>query len=143
VQCGGVTIIDDTYNASPTAARAALEVLRDLEGSGRRIVVMGDMAELGSSSEYWHMQLGEQIVTVCGADMVIACGQHASEVIAGAYEAGLPHNGGYTFGSIQAAQNFLASQIRPGDAVLVKGSRIMQMEKIVSEINSTKQAQAA
>jgi UDP-N-acetylmuramoyl-tripeptide--D-alanyl-D-alanine ligase len=143
VQRGGVTIIDDTYNASPTAARAALEVLRDLEGTGRRIVVMGDMAELGSSSEYWHMQLGEQTVTVCGADIVIACGAHAEDIVAGAYEAGLPHNGGYTFASTQAAQTFLTSLIRPGDAVLVKGSRIMQMETIVTEINTIRQAQAA
>ena len=142
-QRGGVTIIDDTYNASPTAARAALEVLRDLDGPGRRIVVMGDMAELGSASEYWHQQLGEQTVTVCGADLVVACGEHAEEILAGAYGAGLPHNDGYTFSNATAAQRFLTNLIRPGDAVLVKGSRIMRMETIVGEISVSRQAQAA
>jgi len=143
VQRGGVTIIDDTYNASPTAARAALEVLRDLDGPGRRIVVMGDMAELGSTSGYWHMQVGEQTVTVCGADIVIACGEHAADVLAGAYEAGLPHSDGYSFANAQAAHGFLASLIRPGDALLVKGSRVMHMETIVNEIQTVRQAQAA
>ena len=143
MQKQGVTIIDDTYNASPTAARAALEVLRDMDNTGRRIVVVGDMAELGSTSDVWHNQLGEQTVTVCGADVVIACGEYSKAVLAGAYDAGLPKQDGHCFPNTAAAQLYLSTVIRPGDAVLVKGSRRMQMETIVAGLQTEQIAKAA
>ena len=67
---GGATIIDDTYNASPVAMRAALELLRDFDAPGRRIVVCGDMRELGDALEPTAPQLGDQVVTLCGADLL-------------------------------------------------------------------------
>ncbi|MGA2255695.1 MAG: UDP-N-acetylmuramoyl-tripeptide--D-alanyl-D-alanine ligase, partial [Thermoguttaceae bacterium] len=66
----GATIINDTYNSSPTAMRAALELLHDFDAAGRRIVVCGDMAELGAQSIALHWQMGKDIVQIGGAELV-------------------------------------------------------------------------
>ena len=68
VQVGDVTVINDAYNASPTAMRAALELLRELESPGRRVVICGDMMELGDHSANLHSRLGREIVTKSGSD---------------------------------------------------------------------------
>ncbi len=83
IEIRGAIIIDDTCNSNPTAMRAALELLRDFESTGRRIVVCGDMAESGSQSIALHWQMGKEIVQIGGADLVIACGQFARHVTAG------------------------------------------------------------
>ncbi len=74
IEIRGATIINDAYNASPMAMKAALEVLREFDAPGRRIVVSGDMCELGDEAPGLHHELGEQIVTLCGADLLIVCG---------------------------------------------------------------------
>ena len=87
-QSGGATIVNDSYNSSPTAMRAALELLREIDSPGRRIVVAGDMGDLGETAAIWHRRLGEEVVNLCGADLLIACGQHASETATAATAAG-------------------------------------------------------
>ena len=77
VEIRGATVIDDTCDSDPAAMRAALELLRDFDITGRRIVICGDMAELGPHSIALHWQLGKDIVEVGGAELVIACGQFA------------------------------------------------------------------
>ena len=62
IEIRGATIINDTYNSNPTAMRAALELLRDFDAAGRRIVICGDMAELGPQSIALHWQMGKDIV---------------------------------------------------------------------------------
>lgn len=134
VELRGATIINDTYNANPTAMRAALELLREFDAPGRRIVVAGDMAELGEESAELHWQLGEQVVTVCGADLLIACGQHAREVVGGARASGMPKAHAIRCRTAEDVLPFLAQAITPGDVVLVKGSRLMAMERIVESL---------
>ena len=136
IEVRGATIINDAYNANPAAMRAALELLRDFETSGRRIVVCGDMAELGGDAPLLHSQLGSQVVTLCGADVLIACGEYAGQVVAAARAAGMPHAHAIPCRSPEDTLPFLGQAILPGDVVLVKGSRVLAMERIVDALHS-------
>ncbi len=120
---GEATIINDTYNASPVSMRAALELLRDFDAPGRRIVVCGDMRELGDAARRLHEHLGDQIVTLCGADIVLACGEHAAEVVAGARAAGMPRSRAVVADDVDELRLRCERLLQPGDVVLVKGSR--------------------
>ncbi len=143
IQLRGATIINDTYNASPTAMRAALELLRDFDSHGRRIVVCGDMAELGEESARLHYELGGEIVSLCGADLVIACGQQARHVIEGARKAGMPGGRAIPCETPDAAFPYLGQAILPGDVVLVKGSRAMAMERVIEALRQYPQRRSA
>ena len=131
IEIRGATIINDTYNASPTAMRAALELVRDFDALGRRIIVCGDMAELGDESAVLHRRLGGQIVTLCDAHMLIACGQFARQVTSGARAAGMPRSRSIACRTAEETLPYLGQMILPGDVVLVKGARVMGMERVV------------
>jgi UDP-N-acetylmuramoyl-tripeptide--D-alanyl-D-alanine ligase len=133
---GGATVIDDTYNSSPVAMRAALELLRDFDAPGRRIVVCGDMRELGEAAGRLHRHLGDQIVTLCGADILVACGQHADEVVAGAQAAGMPQSRAVAVASPEEVLAHIENELEPGDVVLVKGSRALAMERLVESLHA-------
>jgi UDP-N-acetylmuramoyl-tripeptide--D-alanyl-D-alanine ligase len=139
----GATIIDDTYNASPAAMTAALELLRDFHAPGRRIVVCGDMRELGPASGQLHEQLGDEIVTVCGADLLLACGDHSHLVVAGARAAGMPRANAVARRRVEDLLTEFPLELQPGDVVLVKGSRILAMERLVESLASEPEACAA
>ncbi|HEX3727539.1 MAG TPA: UDP-N-acetylmuramoyl-tripeptide--D-alanyl-D-alanine ligase, partial [Pirellulales bacterium] len=139
----GATIIDDTYNASPVAMRAALELLRDFDAHGRRIVVCGDMGELGDEAESLHYNLGDQVVTLCGADRLVAFGSHAEEVVAGARAAGMPRDHGTACHERQELIEICRSLMQSGDVVLVKGSRQMAMEQLVEALRQQPRSCAA
>lgn len=143
IETRGATIINDTYNASPTAMRAALELLRDFDAPGRRIIVCGDMAELGEESIRLHRQLGSQIVSICGADLLIACGEHARDVVSGARAAGMPTTRAIPCRTPEETLPFLGQVILPGDVVLVKGSRVMAMERLVEAMQRYPQRRTA
>ncbi len=134
VRVGGVSVINDAYNASPVAMRAALELLRDFETNGRRVVVCGDMLELGELSESLHCRLGEETVTLCVADALVVCGEKAQHVVQGAVKAGMPEERAVAFRWPEQAVPWLIDYLRPGDVVLVKGSRAMEMERIVHRL---------
>ncbi|MBN1590803.1 MAG: UDP-N-acetylmuramoyl-tripeptide--D-alanyl-D-alanine ligase [Pirellulales bacterium] len=127
----GATVINDAYNANPASMRAALELVRDFDTSGRRIIVCGDMAELGDESTWHHFRLGRDVVTVCGADLLIACGQFARPVVDGARAAGMPTTRTIPCATPEEALPYLGQAILPGDVVLVKGSRSMNMERVI------------
>jgi UDP-N-acetylmuramoyl-tripeptide--D-alanyl-D-alanine ligase len=127
----GTTIINDSYNSNPTAMRAALELLREFEVSGRRIVICGDMAELGTQSIALHWQMGKDIVHVGGADLVIACGRFARHVTAGARSTGMIRSRAVPCDTLEDAMPYFGQVVMPGDVVLVKGSRFMAMERLI------------
>ncbi|MEW6724842.1 MAG: UDP-N-acetylmuramoyl-tripeptide--D-alanyl-D-alanine ligase [Bacillota bacterium] len=128
----GVTIIDDSYNASPASVRAALHTLADEAGTRRRVAILGDMLELGERENELHYQLGPAIVAA-GVSLLVAVGPRSRHTATGAEAAGLAGRICWVSDNQQAlevAREFLAA----GDVVLVKGSRGMKMEEIVTAL---------
>jgi len=129
---GGARVINDAYNASPASMRSALELLREDNAPGRRIVVCGDMRELGAESRRFHLRTGDDVVTLCGADMLVACGDYATDVVEGATAAGMPKQRTFACRSAEEVRPVLARIVGPGDVVLLKGSRAVGLERVVS-----------
>ncbi|MDH3371344.1 MAG: UDP-N-acetylmuramoyl-tripeptide--D-alanyl-D-alanine ligase, partial [Gammaproteobacteria bacterium] len=118
-------IIDDTYNANPTSVAAGLQVLREF--SGERVLVLGDMGELGSSSADIHFRVGE-LATRIGIQRLFAIGEF-SRIAVGAFGKGARH-----FETHESLIEALLNCLHADMTVLVKGSRIMRMERIVAGI---------
>jgi len=133
---GGVTLIDDTYNSSPSAMRAALELVGGVATSGRRYVVAGDMLELGASAEAWHRTIGEEVVNVARADGLWACGQFARDVVTGARDAGMPVGQALACREPLDVADALTRQLTRGDVVLVKGSNSLGMHRVVEKVTA-------
>ncbi len=124
-------IIDDTYNASPVATEAAIDVLKEVKGS-RKIAVLGDMLELGKMTEEAHRAIGEKIIGI--ANMLIVVGPRAKFIAEGAIDAGFPQKEVYSFDSSQTVAKFLTGVIEKGDIVLLKGSQGVRLERAVEAI---------
>ncbi len=122
---GGSTILDDTYNASPTSTIAALDVLAALEG--RKIAVLGDMLELGDVEEAGHRQVGRHAAGI--VSLLIVLGERSRLTADEAKQAGLSEV--YHVASHAEAIDKLKGILSANDSVLVKGSRGMTMERIV------------
>ncbi len=129
---GGVTILDDAYNANPQSMAAAAAVLGEAEDR-RRVAVVGDMLELGEESERFHREVGAAFAGA-GTDKLIAVGEFARYIACGADEAGLAETAYYT--DVETALPDILSEKRPGAAILVKASRAMHFEKIVEALTS-------
>jgi UDP-N-acetylmuramoyl-tripeptide--D-alanyl-D-alanine ligase len=136
-------LIDDSYNASPTAMRAALELLREVDTPGERVIVCGDMAELGEASTQWHRQIGEEIVTRGGADRLIACGRHAEDIVFAARKAGMPAARTAACKELNETISFVRHAVKPGSAVLVKGARVLGLERVADAIRGQSMRRAA
>jgi UDP-N-acetylmuramoyl-tripeptide--D-alanyl-D-alanine ligase len=130
---GGVTVINDAYNASPASMRAALATLVDIRAQGRRIAVLGDMAELGSLTELAHFSLGE-IVARSGIDVLITVGDRARRIADGAVAEGMAPSSVRPCSGVAEASEVLDDLLAPGDVVLVKASRCMELERVVEGI---------
>ncbi|MCX6744051.1 MAG: UDP-N-acetylmuramoyl-tripeptide--D-alanyl-D-alanine ligase, partial [Candidatus Parcubacteria bacterium] len=128
-------IIDDTYNSSPVAVKAALEVLQtiNLPAGKRKIAVLGDMLELGDRSASAHREIGFKVVEH-GFDFLVAVGQEAKLIAESAKEAGMSAEKVEYFEDRDKAGIFVQNLIEAGDLILVKGSQGIRMEKIVLEI---------
>jgi UDP-N-acetylmuramoyl-tripeptide--D-alanyl-D-alanine ligase len=132
----GVTIVNDAYNSSPASMRAALKLLREIDAPGRRIVVSGDYSDLGDVAALWHQRLGQDVVNLCGADLLIACGRNSAAVANASVAAGMPADRAIACRRWDEALEQLNAVVRPGDVVLVKGARSMGMERIVENFKS-------
>jgi UDP-N-acetylmuramoyl-tripeptide--D-alanyl-D-alanine ligase len=126
---GGVTVVCDCYNANPSSMRAALESFGNIEAKGRRIAVLGDMMELGDESASLHEQLGADVIRY-GVDALWAVGSFGGSLADGARQSGL-NGAAHHVKNIDKAFEELCESIVPGDALLVKGSRGMALEKLV------------
>ncbi len=130
-ECGVVTIINDAYNANPASVLAAADVLADQQAS-RRVMIAGDMRELGSQSEQLHVSTGADIARR-NIDLLIGVGPLGRYIAKGAEEAGAQTA---AFESVQAAAGQVPDLLRKGDVVLIKGSRAMEMEQLLAPIRA-------
>ena len=132
VQAGGVTIVDDSYNASPGSVTAALDLLGGLPG--RRIAVLGEMLELGEGHESGHRAVGEAAAAV--ADLLVVVGDGAAGIADGAVAAGLAPTKIVRAADRDAAFEALRPRLRDGDVVLVKASRGIELDLLVDALRA-------
>ncbi len=123
----GVTIINDCYNANPEAMRSMLELLRDTRAQ-RRIAVLGEMLELGREAETLHRGIGH-FAAEQGIHAVIGIRGAARFMVDEAMKAGMSDSAALFFDSPEDAGDYVRAVARPGDAILFKGSRGVQVEK--------------
>jgi UDP-N-acetylmuramoyl-tripeptide--D-alanyl-D-alanine ligase len=130
---GGAVIIDDSYNANPGSVRAALDYLAVLGGT--RVLVLGDMAELGTEARQLHEEIGEYAIGRC--DRLIGIGQLAASA-AHAFGAA-----GQSFTDLESARSALEPLLASGVTILIKGSRVMGLDRLVKalEVDATRMRQ--
>jgi UDP-N-acetylmuramoyl-tripeptide--D-alanyl-D-alanine ligase len=135
-QIGGLTIIDDCYNANPSSMEAAIRVLAQ-SAQGRRVLVAGEMAELGGQSEYWHHRMGE-VAAQSGVEVVFAVGSGAHGIArvasSGEFAGASGPSRGVCCEDVDEVSRLLAGELRDGDTVLIKGSRSAGLERVAVEI---------
>lgn len=128
----GITVIDDSYNASPEAVKKALELLTRC--SGRRVAVLGEMYELGSAAAAAHRDIGRLAARHC--DLLLSVGRDMGhEVLEGAVAAGLPRHRASQAEDSTAAVALLDDLLEAGDTVLVKGSRGVGLDRVVAALS--------
>ncbi len=132
---GDIKIINDTYNANPQSMKQAIEALRDMVTDGRKILIAGDMLELGTFSGRFHHLVGKQAAE-SGFDLIVAVGKLAEHISAGAQEAGMSGRKIKLCAVTKEAREKVATLIKKGDTILVKGSRAMRMEEIVGDLEA-------
>ncbi|MEG2930964.1 MAG: UDP-N-acetylmuramoyl-tripeptide--D-alanyl-D-alanine ligase, partial [Ruthenibacterium sp.] len=128
VQCRGIAVFEDCYNASPDSMHAALTTLHDYTVQGSRVAVLGDMFELGKATQSAHTQIGDWCRD-CGVDLLITVGDAMQHAHQRAHDLGVE--------SVHCAEKaeaaaLLRQMCKSGDALLVKASHGMEFEKILS-----------
>jgi len=128
----GRTVLADYYNANPGSMKAALETLASLKTGKRTIAVLGDMLELGDTATESHRAIGATAAKL-GIDLMITVGPLAKHIAEGAVAAGMARDRVLEAGTTSRGAVLLKEHSRPGDTVLIKGSRGMKMEKILED----------
>lgn len=134
----GALVLNDAYNANPESVGAALDALTDLGAAARRrIVILGDMLELGAHSVSAHRELGDRLANTDSLDLVIAAGPLAALAAARLRELGWPEDRAVTVESLDdGGADRIAGEIREGDAALIKGSRGSRLERVVDALRA-------
>ncbi len=127
---GGALIIDDTYNAAPESTLAALNLLDEM--SGRKIAVLGDMLELGQYEREGHQKVGMRAAQV--ADVLVTLGLRAHTIAESARKAGMKKSAVFQYEDIAAVIDWLKQNLTSNDAVLIKGSHGLRMDRIVAAL---------
>jgi UDP-N-acetylmuramoyl-tripeptide--D-alanyl-D-alanine ligase len=123
----GVRVLDDSYNANADSMLAALQTLHDLPCAGRRVAVLGDMAELGPHTAEAHREVGRRCAEL-GVNRLVAVGKYARETVQAARAAGL--NDVSELADVSSAVAGVKQLARPGDLVLLKASRATGLEQV-------------
>jgi len=131
---GGITIIDDSYNSSPAALKRSLETVKLASGSARKVAFLGEMLELGDHAARLHAECG-RAAAEAGLDLLVAVGGDSARILAdAAREAGLPESAVTHVANSTDAADLAVKTVRPGDLVLVKGSRGVRTDLIVDRL---------
>ncbi len=133
IELGDVLVLDDSYNANPESTAANVRVLAGLHGHRRRVLVLGDMLELGEGAAEHHRELG-RLAAGAGVDRMLLVGELSQATRAGALEAGFAPEHALHADEVGAAQELALGLIEPGDVVLVKGSRRIGLERVVARL---------
>lgn len=128
---GSLTLINDAYNANPASMAAGVEVLTSTPADGRRVLVMGDMRELGPAAADLHRETAERVGR-SSLDVVISVGEHAKAVRDAVQAASGGRIETHAYATTDLARRRLGSLLRAGDTVLVKGSRAMALERLIA-----------
>ena len=134
-EANGVRVLDDAYNANADSTLAALETLRDLPLQGRRVAVLGDMAELGAHSAAAHAEVGKRAGEL-GIGQLFAVGKMAAVTAQAARAAGLTRV--IEFADVEMAVTAVRKFLKTGDVVLLKASRVSRLERIAEMLRSEK-----
>ena len=129
----GIRVIDDSYNASPLAFATAIEAFRKITANGKKILVFADMLELGADEVCYHREIGEKIA-LSGIDAAYAFGDRSRNSIDVIRERSREILDAHHFSSADDLVSALGKLLRPGDLVLLKGSRGMRVEKVLAGI---------
>lgn len=132
----GFTVINDSYNSSPSALTAMMELLAATPGYRRRILAAGEMLELGDSSPELHRACGRAAAKHRNIDWIFGVRGHAAEFVRAAVDAGQPADRAQYFENADEASQFLTEFVTRGDLLLLKGSRGVRMEKILEAIDA-------
>ncbi len=131
LQSGGVSVLDDCYNANPASMGEALWLLGAIETRGARRAVLGDMLELGREAESFHEAIGRRVPA---AAWLYVAGAFSEAVARGAAAAGVEATRLRRFDDVDAMAAAVRADVKPGDLVLVKGSRGMRLERVVDAL---------
>lgn len=138
IQYGPVTIINDAYNANPASIAAGLRTLADMPTDGRRVAILADMLELGPLSKDLHEQAGQLLASLGKVDLLVAVGA-GTQHLADAALSAAPKLAVQRFADAEGAAKAVVRLLRPGDTVLLKGSRGMQLEKLLTPLEVFRQ----
>ena len=133
-QHDGITVVDDSYNASPSSMAAALRILGGMRKEKRRIAVLADMLELGESAGAMHREAGKNLVRNHSADVLFTLGDLGKEIAEGARREN-PDFEIYSFDDREALRDSLFSFVQAGDAVLFKGSNGMKLSALADQMS--------
>ncbi len=137
VQIGPWTVIDDTYNASPLSVAASCRLLNEIvvPGIGQRLLVLGDMRELGPTAVFEHERIGN-LAAELRVDRLLVCGEYAGDVARGAKRSGMKAHQIAATNDTETLLAILDCWLEPCDLLLVKGSRSTQMERVIDWLKS-------
>ena len=136
IRAGGVTIVDDSYNSNPKALSRALAMLAGETRFARRVVIIGEMLELGAASPELHRAAGEEAAGAHVSELVAVGGANARAVAEGALAAGMPASCVHYVENSTAAGDLALTLVKSGDVVLVKGSRGIRTEVVVERLKA-------
>ena len=134
-EANGVRVLDDAYNANADSMRAALETLCGLPLQGRRVAILGDMAELGAATEAAHIEIGKYAAEL-KIGQLFTVGKNSAATAKAARDGGLTRV--IEFPDVEAAVKVLKNFLKPGDVVLLKASRSSRLERIAETLKAEK-----